>query len=229
VFSDRDVEALRSATSPTLLLQPDPGRVVCVALLPGSFDPITVAHAALADSAGEWADAVVLVYSVRTVAKDAGTEPPLLPEPERIEALREFSAARGLMVGLCSHGLLVDQVRAAEARFPSAELTLVVGSDKVLQLFDPLWYQDREAALEGLFGRATVRYAIRSGEAEAVRAALADPANARWSDRLRQIDVARDAAAVSSRLVRAHLREGRDVSHLVPPGVRVPRIGNSRS
>jgi hypothetical protein len=99
----------------------------------------------------------------------------------------------------------------------------------VLQLFDPIWYQDREAALEDLFGRATVRYAIRSGEAEAVRAALADPANARWSDRLRQIDVARDAAAVSSRLVRAHLREGRDVSHLVPPGVRVPRIGNSRS
>jgi nicotinamide-nucleotide adenylyltransferase len=229
VLSERDVGALRSATSPTLLVEPDPGPLGRVALLPGSFDPITVAHGALADSAGEWADAVVLTYSVRTVAKDAGVEPPLLPERVRIEALREFSAARGLIVGICSHGLLVDQVRAAETRFPAAELTLVVGSDKVLQLFDPDWYVDREAALEDLFGGATVRYAIRSGEAEAVRAALADPANARWRDRLKQIDVAGDVAAVSSRLVRALLRDGRDVSHLVPPGVRVPPIGNSRS
>lgn len=205
-----------------MLVEPDPGGPRRVALLPGSFDPITVAHASLAEAAREWADAVVLVYSVRTVPKDVDAEPPLLSEGERIEALRKFCATQGAVLGLCSHGLLVDQVRAAAARFPGAELALVVGSDKVLQLLDSGWYEDRDAALEDLFGPAVVWYAIRAGDAEAVAGALADPSNERWRARFRQIDVPPDVAALSSRLVRALLRRGRDVSPLLPGGVRLP-------
>ncbi len=230
VPSDSDLGVLRAATTPTLLVEPDPGRPGRVALLPGSFDPITVAHAALAEAGSEWADLVVLVYSVRTVPKEVDSEPPLLSEPERVEALKDFCAARpGAAVGLCSHGLLVEEVRAAADRFPGAELALVVGSDKVLQLFDPAWYQDRDAVLEDLFRRATVLYAVREGEAEGLNTALADPAHARWRHRLRQIDVAPEAAAVSSGLVRARLRRGQDVSHVLPPGVRIPGTGNSPS
>jgi nicotinic acid mononucleotide adenylyltransferase len=228
VFSADDLEALRAATGPTMLVEPDPGRPRRVALLPGSFDPITVAHAALHDAAAEWADAVVLVYSVRTVQKDVDAEPPLLSEPERIQALTRFCAARpGTVVGLCSHGLLVDQVRAAAERFGSAELAMVVGSDKVLQLFDPGWYDDREAALGDLFRRATVLYAVREGEAEPLEATLTDPTTSRWRGRLRRIHVAPEVAAVSSRLIRSLLRRGQDVSDLLPPGVRIPGAGNS--
>jgi nicotinic acid mononucleotide adenylyltransferase len=228
VFSADDLEGLRAATTPTMLVDPDPGLPRRVALLPGSFDPITVAHAALADAARDWADLVVLVYSVRTVPKDVEAEPPLLAEPERIQALTRFCAARpGTAVGLCSHGLLVDHVRAAAERFPPAELAVVVGSDKVVQLFDPAWYEDHEAALDELFGRATVLYAIREGEADAVRATLSHPANVRWQVRLQRIDVAPEVAAVSSRMVRSLLRRGDDMSHLLPPGVQVRGPGNS--
>jgi nicotinic acid mononucleotide adenylyltransferase len=230
VPSDDDLEALRSVTTPRLVVEPDPGNPRRVALLPGSFDPITVAHAALAEAVRDWADVVVLVYSVRTVPKDVDAEPPLLSERERVEALTRFCAARpGTAAGLCSHGLLVEQIHAAVRVFPAAELALVVGSDKVLQLFDPGWYHDRHAAMEELFGHATVLYAIRAGEKEALRAVLADPANSRWTGRLGQIDVAPEVAAVSSRTVRARLRRGEDVSGLLPPGVRLPPIGNSRS
>jgi nicotinamide-nucleotide adenylyltransferase len=212
---------VHSSKAPLLVVEPDPGPVERVALLPGSFDPITIAHAALAEAASSWADAIVLLYSVRTLAKEGeAPEPPLLPEPERIRSLEAFSRLGSKTVaGLCSHGLLVDQVRAGEVRFPSADLRLVIGSDKLLQLLDPKWYEDRDAALGELFGRAAVMFAVREGDEEAVRAALADADNAGWKDRILALDVSPAVAAVSSRMVRSLIRQGSDVSHLVPESV----------
>lgn len=214
-------EELRRAEEPTLAVHPEPGPAGRVALLPGSFDPLTVAHAALADAARrEGADLVVLLYSVRTLPKEGEVPPPLLSEPQRLAALERFARARsGLAVGLCSHGLLADQAEAAGRRFPSSELWVVVGSDKVLQLFDPRWYEDRDQALGRLFGRAAVRYAVRAGEEGRVEELLARPENARWRDRIRPLAVEPRVASVSSRVVRERLRRGEDVRELVPPEV----------
>jgi nicotinic acid mononucleotide adenylyltransferase len=52
-----------------------------------------------------------------------------------------------------------------------------------------------------------------------VRAALADPANARWRHAFRSLDGDPAVAAVSSREVRSRLRAAEDVSDLVPPEV----------
>jgi nicotinic acid mononucleotide adenylyltransferase len=215
---DSRVPEVRSAKRPLLVVEPDPDPVGRVALVPGSFDPITVAHAALAEAASAWADAIVLLYSVRTLAKEGeAPEPPLLAESDRIQSLEAFSRSGPKTVaGLSSHGLLVDQVRAAVDRFPSAELRLVIGSDKLIQLLDRKWYEDRDEALDVLFGRAAVMFAVREGDEAAVRAALADPANARWKARVLALDVDPTVAAVSSRMVRSLLRQGEDVRHLVP-------------
>ena len=219
------IERLRRAERPILHVDPDPGDVRTVALLPGSFDPPTVAHAALAEAALGRADTVVAVYSVRALPKEGPVPPPLLSEPDRLAALRRFCVARpGVVMGLCSHGLLAEQARAARARFPRAGLWLVMGSDKVLQLLDPRWYGDRDSILEGLFADAGVLYAVRAGEEEAVEQSLVGRENVRWRGRFELLAVQPEAAAISSREVRERLARGEDASHLVPAEIR-PLLG----
>jgi nicotinic acid mononucleotide adenylyltransferase len=117
-------------------------------------------------------------------------------------------------VALCSHGLLADQASAAAEAFPNARLVFGVGSDKVVQVLDPRWYDDRDRALDRLFVRAEVAYAMRSGDQERVARALA--AAGRWRARIRFLVVDASLAALSSRAVRVALRRGEDVSSLVP-------------
>src|SRR5439155_22771338 len=114
-----------------------------------------------AEAALNHADLVLLVYSVRTLPKDEAVALPLLSEHQRLAVLEAFCEARpGIEPAICSHGLLAEQVDAAAARFPSSDLARIMGSDKVRQLLDPKWYEDREQALRFLFSRARVLYAV---------------------------------------------------------------------
>jgi nicotinic acid mononucleotide adenylyltransferase len=210
-------DRLRSSPHPALEVVPDLGSPRAVALLAGSFDPLTVGHEALAREATTRAGTVVLVYSIRTLPKEGAGAPSLLGEEERLRVLERFCVRRpGHAIGLASHGLLAEQVEAATERFPAAELVLVMGSDKALQLLDPKWYQDREASLRSLFERARVLYAERSGQVGAVEAALARPANRGWRDRFELLSVPREIASISSRRVRKLVARGDDVRALVP-------------
>ncbi len=219
------LEELRAASRPLLLVvgggaglrTARPGRV---ALLSGSFDPPTAGHLALAEAVVGRSDLVVLVYSVRTLPKEGVGPPPLLSEEERVGAIRRVARAHpGLAAGVCSHGLLADQAAAAADRFPGAELCLVMGSDKVVQLLDPRWYRDRDATLSALFARAGVIYAERAGHGGGLEALLERPENRRWRDRFERVELPPEVAAISSREVRERLRRGEDVSALVPPEV----------
>jgi nicotinamide-nucleotide adenylyltransferase len=212
------LDELRRRKDPRLVIDPDPPPDVgSVALLSGSFDPMTVAHEAMARAAAERVGLVVLTYSARTMPKDPGAPPSLLDERRRIESLRRFCAGRaGFAVGLCSHGLLAEQVRAARDRFRAAELWAVMGSDKVLQVLDPSWYEHRDAALEPMLATARVLYAVRSGDAGTVERALSLPENVRWKDRFERLPVRPEVAGISSRTVRELVREGRNVTDFVP-------------
>ena len=212
-----ELERLRLTDKPTLLVTPEPSMPpVSVALLSGSFDPTTVAHAALAEAASRLADLVVLVYSARTLPKEGSVPPALLSEADRLNVLARFCDSRPrTVVGLCSHGLLADQVAAARERFPTQRLCLVMGSDKVLQLLDPKWYDDRGVALEGLFREAQVLYAERAGEEGLVRTALRRPGNVQWRDRFLRLDVPSAVASISSRSVRGLIETGKDPTELV--------------
>ena len=213
------LEELRASPRPRLVLVPDPAESPrSVALLAGSFDPITIGHAAMAEAVARRVELVVLVYSVRTLPKEGPGPAALLLEKERVAALDAFCRARSYAVGLSSHGLLADQVAAAGERFPGAEIVVVMGSDKLLQLFDPRWYGDVDAALTPMFERARVAYTVRTGDDEAVEACLGR--NARWGGRIERLHIPPDAAAASSRRVRELLARGDDVSTLVPAEVR---------
>jgi nicotinamide-nucleotide adenylyltransferase len=218
---EQRIDELRRAVGPTLVVLPDPGPVRSVALLSGSFDPLTVAHAQLAEGAAAFAQAVVLVYAVDTLPKEGAVAPPLLTVAARLAVLRRYCRPEERRFpGLASHGLLADQAEAAAERFPGAELWVVAGSDKVLQLFDPRWYQDRDAALERLFARARLLYADRTGTEGGVRRVLARRENRRWRDHVVPLEPARRVADVSSRIVRELVRRGEVVDHLLPPEAR---------
>jgi nicotinic acid mononucleotide adenylyltransferase len=221
-------ELLRRADRPTLLVPAATAEASSVALLSGSFDPITIAHAALAEVAAERVDLVLLVYSIRTLPKEGPAPSPLLSERDRLRSLEAFAGSRtSILPALVSHGLLVEQAEAAGRRFPKARLFLAMGSDKALQVLDPKWYGDRNEALDRLFSLAGLLYADRAGEEGAVDAVLSQPGNRRWGPSFERLPVPPEVAVVSSREVRERLARREDVSDLVPPEVRpfLPRPG----
>jgi nicotinic acid mononucleotide adenylyltransferase len=212
-------EAVRRATLPGRprleVLGPAPSAAGSVGLVAGSFDPMTAAHAAFAEALDT--ELTLLVWSPATLPKEAGPggDPSaalLLPE-DRLASVAAWCGSRPwARVATCSHGLLVDQVQAAAASFPRSRLVLGMGSDKLRQLLDPAWYEDRDAALDRLFSRAEVAVASRAGD-------HAEPIDARWSDRIRTVVLPPGLAGLSSRAVRAAVRRGEDVSGAVPPEI----------
>ena len=135
-----------------------------VGLLPGSYNPPTQAHVALA-RAGRAAglDAVYYLLSKRTVNKEQVTGIPLA---DRLELLRRLAAPDGDGVAVDNRGLYVDHAAAMQAALPSArELVFLVGFDKIVQIFDPRYYDDRDGALTRLFELSSFLVAPR-GEAD---------------------------------------------------------------
>ena len=216
----------RGADAPTLLFAegrpPDTGTLI---LLSGSFDPVTRGHVGLAEALRMPDATTVLVYSVRTLEKESGAEAPLLREEERLDLLLQVAVPWRHVVAIASHGLLADQAEAARRAAPGARLWAAMGSDKVTQILDPRWYDDRDAALDRLYRDLEgVFYAERAGQgrsdtAESPEARLREPDVKRWRDRFRRVELPDEQASISSREVRRKLRAGLPVDRLVPQEV----------
>lgn len=109
-----------------------------VACFPGSFDPATVAHLAVAEAArtqGRVAR-VELVLSVRALGKEHLTRASV---DDRVEALAELATAHTwLSVAVTEARLVADIARPYDA--------VVLGADKWRQVVDPAWYDGDAAA-----------------------------------------------------------------------------------
>ena len=177
-------------------------------LLPGSFNPPTNAHLALA-RAGRTAGlaCVYFVLAQRTVDKEQVTGIPLA---DRLELLAQL----GEGVASVERGLYVDIGAEIRAEMPEAELVFLVGHDKIVQVFDPKYYVDREAALDELFALASFLVAPR-GEADEDELAelLARAENRRWADRVQPL--ALDAAYRDASSTRVRRGESHDVPAVV--------------
>jgi nicotinic acid mononucleotide adenylyltransferase len=208
-------ETLDRSVAPTIALVGTPGECRSVALLPGSFNPPTAAHLLLAERAlREGFDCVVLLLARNTVGKEPSG---LIPE-DRLLAMHAASSG-SFAVGACSHGLYADQAEAAASMYPKAELTFLVGSDKVVQIFDRQWYDDRDGALERLFERARLVVAPRSDQGDLLRDVLGAPENRRWSDSVEVLRLHPAVSDLSSTRVRGLLRAGAEPAGLVPSAV----------
>jgi hypothetical protein len=124
-----------------------------LACYPGSFNPPTVAHLAIARAARD-ACAVVrvdLVVSRVALDKEHVARPSL---DERVDVLRSVAADAGPWLGVVvtEHQLLVDIARSYDV--------LVLGADKWAQVVDPRYYggsvEARDAAVAALPAVAVV-------------------------------------------------------------------------
>ena len=112
---------------------------------PGSFNPPTVAHLAIAEAAVEACrlDRVDLVVSRSALGKDDVDVPRL---EDRLAVLREVGSTRPwLGVVLTEHRLLADIAAGYDV--------VVMGADKWAQVLDPSWYgsvAERDSALARL-------------------------------------------------------------------------------
>jgi nicotinic acid mononucleotide adenylyltransferase len=181
-------------------------RGASAALLAGSFNPITRAHAALA-AAGHRSgrDRVVLAMAPVSLDKE-GVE--RAHPVDRLDWVRTWARRHPwAVVAVSSHPLLVDMAEAL-ARRTAADVALLVGTDKAAQLVEPRYYEDLEAAIQRLDQTASLLVAERTGHPAAalpVRAApLATPG---WTPG-RSSTQARDAA-----------RRGEPLDELVPSAI----------
>lgn len=113
-----------------------------IGVYPGSFNPATIAHFAIADAARRQCrlERVDLVISQVTLGK----QPSLQPSAEqRAATLRELAHTRSwLGVRVTDARLLVDIAQGYDV--------LVLGADKWSQVVDPAWYGSESARDEVL-------------------------------------------------------------------------------
>lgn len=198
-----------------------------VCLLAGSFNPLTSAHVALAEAARESAhlDTIVWVSTAVTIDKERVARAAL---PDRLGQLRAYvenaPSAGGNQLALLNRGLYVDQASAIRPLLGSStELFMLVGFDKIIQIFDPHYYSDREAALHTLLAQAKLLVAPRAGAGAAdLEALLAKPENAPYSDHVRFIPMPPEYGSESSTQARTIATQedtagGENLSTLVTP------------
>jgi nicotinic acid mononucleotide adenylyltransferase/predicted RNA-binding protein with PIN domain len=116
------------------------------AVFPGSFDPLTVAHVAIAEAALHHAalDYVELAVSNTALAKDVYEQHPIAA---RLSAIERAAADRPWLSAFATDAqLIVDIARGYDV--------VLMGADKWAQIRDPVWYGDdagaRDAALAAL-------------------------------------------------------------------------------
>ncbi len=184
-----------------------------VAVIAGSFNPITLAHLSLSGGALQQPDvgAVWLSLAVHTVDKEHITGAFLEDRLCMLETIAESQQSVGVV--LCNRGLYVEQAEALRSTVvaPDQELVFVVGYDKIQQILDPRYYEDREASLDRLFSLARFLVAERGAYgAQALAALLSEKTNLAYSGRIAPLTTLplRHDPALSSTAVRTAYAEG---------------------
>lgn len=157
------IDAVAGAPHPEarLVQAPRHGMQPPFAVLAGSFDPMTTAHAALAYAAlRRDVQTVLLAIAVRTIGKEGRA---VFDLATRLRSLASWARRRqriGVLV--CNRGLYLEQARALR-RLGVERPLFLVGSDKLPQIFDPYYYANRDAELRDLFSLASFLVVPRDG------------------------------------------------------------------
>jgi nicotinic acid mononucleotide adenylyltransferase len=198
-----------------------------VGVFSGSFNPLTLAHVALTDAARAQAqlDAIVWLLAVHTVDKERVER---AAQHDRLAQMVAFARGRGDAVAVTNRGLYVEEARALQPVLaPGALLVMLVGFDKIVQILDPRYYADRDAALRELLAEASLIVAPRAGARRAELAdLLAQPANRPFASSVGYLEMAPEHADESSTLARQLAQDNNweELRALLPPeGVALAR------
>lgn len=136
-------------------------------MYPGSFDPPTIAHVHLAETAIAQLglDRVDFALSARTLGKDDSR---LRPIDDRVAELTAISSGNARIgVTMTPHSLVADIAEGYEV--------IILGADKWHQVLDPVWYAGIDARNEALQRLPLVALAARPPWTMPGEDASADP------------------------------------------------------
>jgi nicotinic acid mononucleotide adenylyltransferase len=190
---------------------PEPRDAIIV--FPGSFNPPTKAHLALLKQAQRFAREHEPMYlyaatSKHTVDKETVERPLLVDRIHLLEVvLKRRLPHAGIM--LFNRGLYVEEAEAIRNSFPKVKRILfLVGFDKIVQILDPRYYENRDAALTELFKLAELLVAPRGDAGEHELAELLhQPQNARFAHYIHRLPFNGQYRYVSS----TNIRQGTDL------------------
>lgn len=189
-----------------------------IAVLDASFNPLTLAHEALVNSARETLgiEDALLLLSRANVDKDVfGAD-----LGQRLAMLVAYARTQAhLSVAGCSHARFVDKTRALRPLYPDeATFYFILGYDTLLRLFDPKYYTDIKTELSPLFDAGHILVANRgTGDEQTIRAFLTRPECAPFAHRIHPIAMPPACADLSSTRAREAVRRGESLAGLVPP------------
>ncbi len=169
------LDQLYPESSPQALVVPgSPQPAGNIIVFPGSFNPPTNAHLAMLEQVQQFAHSTtfsaigdnesLLVYaafSKRTTDKENVERPLMLDRIILLDTLLEQHLPRTGII-IFNRGLYVEQAEAVRGFFPAVRrLFFLLGFDKIVQILDPHYYEDRDAALKTLFSLAELLVAPR--------------------------------------------------------------------
>ena len=173
-------------------------------MFPGSFNPPTLAHLALLKQAWQFARVhgpmhIYAALSTHITDKERVQRPLLLDRITLLETvLRNHVRHTGII--LFNRGLYVEQAEAVHSAFPQvSNLYFLIGFDKIVQIFDPRYYKDRDQALHELFELADFLVAPR-GEAgpEELSMLLDRPENRQYAGHVHALPLSATYRYISS-------------------------------
>ncbi|MCS6926512.1 MAG: hypothetical protein NZ578_11495 [Candidatus Binatia bacterium] len=195
---------------------PTPRRV---GILCGSFNPLTRAHTELAARARQvfQLECVLFTLARVTIEKEQVTGMGL---EDRLLVLSLYAERHDdLGVAVVNRGLYFEQAQAFRTLLgPHSELFFIIGMDKLLQIFDPRYYDDREAALRHLFSIASLLIANRGAmDQQAFLRLVEQPQNRPYRPLLHFFSLPDTVTELSATAIRQAVAAGQAIGDRVPP------------
>jgi nicotinate-nucleotide adenylyltransferase len=177
-----------------------------LAIFPGTFNPVTVAHLALADAALAIADEVVFVLP-RTFPHKTYSGASFA---ERVELLCLALDRRvGFSIAASEGGLFMEIAEECRRAYGNIRLGFLCGRDAAERIAN--WDYGHPEAFEKMLRQFDFLVAARSGEYH--------PSEAH-SKSFTGVEIGCNLDHVSASEIRARIAKGEAWEHLVPPGVQ---------
>jgi nicotinic acid mononucleotide adenylyltransferase len=192
-----------------------------IGILSGSFNPPTLAHIELARRAKQNFKIDHILYTVSRVIIDKERVEGLSLE-DRLLLLSLIAEEEGsTSVAAVNRGLYFEHAKAFRSLLgKKSRIYFVVGMDKVIQIFDPRYYQDRDTALKGLFTETQLIAAARSSWGrEDLEQLLGREENRPYEDRIFSLTLPEELKGLSSSQLRTVVAKGESVGGQLPEAV----------
>ena len=182
------------------------GKPRTVGILPGSFNPPTIAHLELAQAASQRVDALICVVPRVFPHKDYSGA----TLDQRIEMLDSAGLEIPYAIAVTGNGLFIDIGRECREHYgPEARLAFVCGRDAAERIL--AWDYGRPGVVEEMLREFELLVAPRGGH-------FVPPEE--YRDRIHALQVRSGHEEVSSTEVRARIARGEPWEHLVPERIR---------